>query len=186
MPGLNSWRQRLGTKLNQHKPKYFRIADIADNDALVYFYTVFRSYELLTCFFEFLRPSVNSLNYWGHEKGSTSKRKKKLEPIDQFFLTLIKLRQNLKEKDIAYRFGIAVSTVSKYFITWVCFLYSHLSEIDWMPESEQVKLTLPLAFKADYSKTYTIIDASEVFVETPSDSPQHGPIINTTTLLNYL
>ena len=38
-----------------------------------------------------------------------------------------------------------------------------------MPDVEQVKCTLPLAFKESYNNTYTIIDASEIFVETPTD-----------------
>lgn len=81
----------------------------------------------------------------------------------------MKLKLNLREKDLAYRFGMSVSVVSKYFITWVCFLYSHLHEINWMPTVDQVKGTMPYAFKEKYPKTYIIIDASEVFVETPTD-----------------
>lgn len=38
-----------------------------------------------------------------------------------------------------------------------------------MPDVEQVKSTLPLAFKESYSNTYTILDASEIFVQTPTD-----------------
>lgn len=102
-------------------------------------------------------------------KTAKGKRKKKLIPINQLFLTLFKLRQNPKERDLAFRFGISVSTVSKYFITWVCFMYSHLKEVQWMPDVEQVKSTLPLAFKESYSNTYTILDASEIFVQTPTD-----------------
>ena len=166
---LESELKGCHSKLKKQKPCHFRIADIADNDSLVYFYTGFQSYELFLCFFEFLGPSVNCLNYWGDKSSSKVKRKKKLDPINQLFLTLIKLRQNPRETDLAFRFGVAVSTVSKYFITWVCFLYSHLKEIDWMPDAEQVKCTLPLAFKESYSSTYTIIDASEIFVETPTD-----------------
>ena len=100
---------------------------------------------------------------------SKGKRKKKLDPMIQLFLTLIKLRQNPKERDLALWFGVSMSTVSKYFITWVCFLYSHLKEVNWMPDADQVKSTLPLAFKESDSNTYTIIDASEIFVETPTD-----------------
>ena len=46
---------------------------------------------------------------------------KKLDSFNQLFLTLIKLRIDLKERDLADRFGISVSSVSKYLITWVCF-----------------------------------------------------------------
>ena len=39
-----------------------------------------------------------------------------------------------------------------------------------MPSVEQVKATLPCAFKEKYPNTYTIIDdGSEVFIEKPSD-----------------
>ena len=59
--------------------------------------------------------------------------------------------------------------MSKYFTTWVCFLYHQLKEIDWSPKVEQVFATQPVAFKQKYPTTYCIIDASEVFIETPSD-----------------
>ena len=38
-----------------------------------------------------------------------------------------------------------------------------------MPDVDQVKYTLPLASRESYSNTYTIVDASEIFVETPTD-----------------
>ena len=93
----------------------------------------------------------------------------KLDPLNQLFMTLMKLRLNLRERDLAYRFGLAVSVVSKYFITWVRFLYNHLREVDWMPTAEQVKATLPHVFKEQYANTFIIIDGSEVFIETPND-----------------
>ena len=92
-----------------------------------------------------------------------------LDPLNQLFITLMKLKLNLQEQDLACRFGMSASVVSKYFITWVCFLYSHLREIDWMPTVDQVKGTMPYVFKEKYPKTYIIIDTSEVFVATPTD-----------------
>ena len=68
---------------------------------------------MFLCFFEFLGPSVHYRNYWGDKGTSKGKRKKKLNPMNQLFLTLIKLKQNPKERDLALRFGISVSTVSK-------------------------------------------------------------------------
>ena len=60
------------------------------------------------------------------------------------------------------RFQVSTSTVSRYFITWICFLY-------WFPSREQIAGTLPFAFRERYPTTVSIIDASEIFVETPSD-----------------
>ena len=86
------------------------------NDSLVKMYTGFPSYELLVAFFDFLGPAVNNLNYWGAKDGIHG-RQKKLNPFNCLFLTLMKLRLNLTEEDLAFRFGISAATVSRYFIT---------------------------------------------------------------------
>lgn len=103
-------------KQQKQEPSVFCIENIAANDSLIHFYTGFPSYEVFLCFFEFLGPAVHCLNYWG-DKGAKTKRKKKLDPKNQLLLTLMKLRQNPKERDLAFRFGVSVSTMSKYFIT---------------------------------------------------------------------
>ena len=105
--------------------KPFRLEDIAHSDQLIRCYTGFPSYVVLMAFFEFLGPAVNNIQYWGSKKGS-SRRQKKLDPLNCLFLTLIKLRLNLTEQDLAFCFGVSTSTVSRYFITWICFLYNHL------------------------------------------------------------
>ena len=148
--------------------KPFRLEDIAADDHLVQFYTGFPSYVVLAAFFDFLGPAVNHLKYWGAKEGSQS-RQKKLDPLNCLFLTLIKLRLNLLEQDLAFRFQISTSSISRYFITWICFLYNHLKELEWCPSADQVASTLPHAFKFKYPTTYIIIDASELFVETPTD-----------------
>ena len=94
---------------------------------------------------------------------------RKLDSINQLLLTLMKLKLNLRNLDLASRFGISESLVSRYVITWVCFLYQHLKEINWMPTAEQVAATLPHAFREKYQTTFAIIDGSEIFIETPSD-----------------
>lgn len=121
-------------------------------------------------FIDFLGPSVHKLTYWGSSDNRISYRwRKKLDPLNQLFPTLVKLRLNLWVKDLACRFGISTWLVPKYKTTWICFLYHHLKEIDWMPTVQQVRATLPVDFKQKYPTTYAIIDASEVFLETPSD-----------------
>ena len=70
---------------------------------------------------------------------------------------------------MAYRFGVSLGAVSKYFITWISLLYCHFSEVDWMPAVKQVKGTLPHAFQEKYPRTYMIIDATEIFLDTPTN-----------------
>jgi len=38
-----------------------------------------------------------------------------------------------------------------------------------MPDAGQVKRNLPQVFEESYSSTYIIIDASEIFIETPTN-----------------
>lgn len=45
----------------------------------------------------------------------------------------------------------------------------NVSSANWFPNKEQVLLTLPSTFRQKYPTTVAILDASEVFIETPSD-----------------
>ena len=148
----------------------FGIDQIKHDDCLVSFYTGFPSFAIFLAFFQFLGPVVDKLQYWGGKQSAKKRqRAKKLTPMDQLFMTLVKLRLDLKVVDIAFRFNISTALVSRYFTTWICFLYHHLKEIDWMPSVKQVEGTLPTAFREKYPSTYCIIDGSEIFMETPSD-----------------
>ena len=42
---------------------------------------------------------------------------------DQFFLVLVRLRLALDTEDLADRFGVSPSTVSRIFITWINLMY---------------------------------------------------------------
>lgn len=94
---LEAETEHLQSTLSTTKPTYFRIQQISGNDALTRFYTGFASYEILLAFFEFLGPAVYKLQYWGNSERITSRRRKsmKLDPLNQYFLTLVKLRLNL-------------------------------------------------------------------------------------------
>ena len=149
--------------------KYFQFSEIAGNDSLVRFLTSFPSHYVYMVFFDFLGPAVDHLNYIGSKSKGKHRRKRKLDPLNQFFMMLMKLRLDFSERYLGLRFGVSTSTVSRYFITWVCFLYKQLGELDWYPATEQVTGTMPLLFRAKYLKTVTIIDCSEWRMETPSD-----------------
>ena len=154
----------------ERKVQHFGIDQIKHDDHLVSFYTGFPSFAIFLAFFQFLGPVVGKLQYWGGKQNAKKRqRAKKLTPMDQLFMTLVKLRLDLKVVDIAFRFNISTAVVSRYFTTWICFLYHHLKEIDWMPSVKQVEGTLPSAFREKYPTTYCIIDGSEIFMETPSD-----------------
>lgn len=167
---LEAENKDLKSKLSKMSRKAFSVEDVARNDDLVKLYTGFATYSVFLAFYEFLGPSVNELAYRGvAQRAQKRQRRRKLDSLNQFFLTLMKLRLNLRNKDLAFRFGICESLVSRYVTTWICFLYHHLKEVKWMPEVEQVQATLPHSFRLAYSTTFAIIDGSEIFIQTPSD-----------------
>ena len=99
--------------------------------------------------FEFLGSVVHYLNYWGSKPTTACRwRVLKLDPINQFFLMLVKLKLNLKVADLAYRFGLSQSQVLRYITTWVCFLYNHIieclqSKTYWEPYHHPSSKTIP-------------------------------------------
>jgi hypothetical protein len=67
----------------------------------------------IDAFFDFLGPAVNRLSYWGEKQHKAIERNKKaLDPFNQLFLTLVKLRLNLRVINLAIRFGISRSLIS--------------------------------------------------------------------------
>lgn len=84
-------------------------------------------------------------------------------------MILNNIRLGLLEEDLADRFSISVSYVSRIFTTWVKVLRKFLGEHVFNPPKEVVRANLPPPpFKTPrYSCVRHIIDCSEVFIEMP-------------------
>ena len=91
-----------------------------------------------------------------------------LSQVDEFFLTLVRLRLGLKEKDLADRFRISPSSVSRIFISWINFCYLRLGSLPIWPDRATIKSTMPAVFKEQYPNTTAILDATEIKVSIPS------------------
>ena len=80
------------------------------------------------------------------------RRRMKLDPFNQLFLTLMKLP--------GWRTGLAFQSgvyPSINFITWVRFVHT-FKEITWMPSTEQVQAALPhLTSQEKYPDIFTIV-----------------------------
>ena len=175
----------LDIRLNQ---QLFRLSSIKDEDAKVAFYTGFPSFSCLEAFFEFLEPAASCLIYSKKQEeihaqtGEESKRcrPRSLLPIEELFLTLVRLRHGLMEQDLAYRFNVSQSTVSRITCTWINFLYLKLKEIPIWPLRDLVRANMPQQFKEQYPTTRVIIDATEIYIEQP-----HLPELQQMTFSNY-
>ena len=74
--------------------------------------------------------------------------------------------------DLALRFQISQSTVSRILITWIYFLYIRFKEMPLWPSKQQVNHFMPRIFKEFYPTTCCIIDATEIFIQSPSNPQQ--------------
>ena len=153
----------------------FRLENIKQTDSLIKFYTGFPDFATLMIFYEeILKDDAEEMRMW---KGKDCKdsfdefkcgRPHKLPLLEQFFMTLVRLRLGLLEVDIAYRFGVSQSTVSRTTLTWINLMYHNFKAMERFPSWYVVKRYMPEIFKKEYPNTRIIIDATEFAIERPS------------------
>lgn len=69
-----------------------------------------------------------------------------MQVIDEMFMFLVRLRLGIFEQDLAHRFQIHISTVSRKLATWCNYLYFMLgSQVIW-PSREEVNTNMPECF----------------------------------------
>ncbi|XP_049334167.1 uncharacterized protein LOC125801452 [Astyanax mexicanus] len=90
-----------------------------------------------------------------------------LQPIDEMFMFLNYLALRLKQHDLADRFGVHQSTVSRIITTWSNFLYAVLGSVRIWMAVEKIREHLPAEFK-DYADTTVILDCTELRCQCPS------------------
>lgn len=88
---------------------------------------------------------------------------------DHVLVVFMKLRLNLLSKDIAFRFEISESAVSKIYRTWLPLLSNCLKMLIVWPESAIIRKNLPDSFKGKFSDCVVIIDCTEIFCERPTN-----------------
>ena len=111
---------------------------------------------------------------------------RKMQLIDELFLFCVRLKLGLFELDLAERFNLHVSSISRKITTWANFLYFFLGNWPIWPTREQVKKLMPDSFKQLYPSTRVIIDCTEIYVPTPSSlllqSQLYSSYMSNTTL----
>ena len=86
----------------------------------------------------------------------------KLSKFQILVMFFLKIRLNLYDEDIAYRFGIHVSTVSRNFHRVLDILSVYTTGFIKWPDRETLQLTMPSSFQKFFKKCAIIIDCSEV------------------------
>ena len=83
--------------------------------------------------------------------------------INQFLLTLMRLRLNLGTEDLACRFGVSNSTTSRVFRQVIDIIHARLVPVLlFWPEREVLQQTMPMCFRNSFRKCTSIIDCFEI------------------------
>ena len=172
----NSFVKELETASTKYK---MTISDIAQSDDLVKLYTGLPSYALFQWLFAEVSPHAQNLHYYRGKDDMKDKsyqiknnnkpgpkRSQSLE--DELLLTLMKLRLNLREEDLAFRFGICQSTVSQVLSTWIPFLSKELCSLIHWPTKEETLRYYPACFHKYKGTVRCIIDCTEIQIDRPS------------------
>ncbi|XP_019212472.1 uncharacterized protein LOC102082281 isoform X4 [Oreochromis niloticus] len=168
----------------------FGLQRFAGSDTDIQFYTRFPSYNHLMAFWVLIEPCIYKMIRASRAKSAANtdeevltpartQTRQLLQPVDEFFLFLVFLSVGLKERDLAHRFNIHQSTVSRIIATWTSFLATALgSQCIWLTRAE-VQAYLPEEFK-DFSDTQVILDCTELRCQTPS-----SPLLQSETYSSY-
>ena len=163
----------VSSQKNQLEKLLFSYKEVKRNSARLSFYTGFPDTAAFDAFFNFIKPMAVRMDYKGTGKvkeGHKTGPSRKLSLIDEFLMTCIRLKVGLLEVDLAERFQVSVTTVSRTVVTWVCLLHSVLTQdISFGMERHEVDALMPPAFiNLGYSDVRIILDATEIRIERPS------------------
>ena len=156
--------------------KQFGISRISHAPELVRHFTGFQSKDLLDNFYLWLEPYAGNMVTWSQMKRKEAKvnyrnttssiSSKSL--YDQYFLFMVRIRLGCTETDLAVRFNLSTSTVSRIILTWINFVYIMLGGLPIWPTKAQVQKHMPVSFKQHFPHTRVILDCTEIKVQRPS------------------
>ena len=129
---------------------------ILSDDEKTCFYTGLPTYQVFETLFSLLQSSIATGIFVNEGKNK-----------DQFFATLVKLRQNVLLTDLAYRLNVTESTVSRFFHKWLNVMYINLKQLVIWPDKETLQYNLPCVFQGRFRQVRCIIDCFEIFIERP-------------------
>lgn len=118
---------KLGSKMDALSSRIVSQQVLENDDKQVKFYTGLPSFAVLKAVFDLATKGLPASFFTG------------CDIFDQFLITLIKLRLNIADQDLAYRFGIVSRCITK----WLDVLYVKLSPVIYWPDRDQLLKTMP-------------------------------------------
>lgn len=138
----------------------FSFEMIENNDSLISMYTGLPDRSVFMCLFNSLQHlKVHYYGGWIVDK--IAKR-------EQLLMTLMKLKLNYLNQDLALRFNCSCSTVSNIILTWIHVLHVALFKkfMKNVPRGTKNRTCLPSAF-ASFTNCRMILDCTEVYTAVP-------------------
>ena len=161
--------------MNAVKHCLFRLERFVSSDHDFKFYTGFPDYATFKAFFNYLSPECHHLNYHGSstapvlsEDQKKHGKQRALSPEEELFMVLSRLRCGFLGQDLAHRYGVSPSHISRIWTTWITFLCHRLRSLPIWPSGEFVDTCMPTCFKNAFPKTRVIIDCTEILIEMPT------------------
>lgn len=136
----------------------FSLESFKNDDEKVKFYTGLPCFNILIEVFEFVSAFIS------HNTLS------KLSKFQKFIIFLIKLRLACPIVDLAYRFKVSKSLISKTVKEVLHVMFVRLSPLIYWPQREDLHKTMSKSFRKYFgNKIAIIIDCFEIFIERPSN-----------------
>ena len=127
-------------------------------DDTIKFYTALPNFKILKAVYDHTYKTLS-------KDGIT-----KLTAFQEFMCTMLKLRMNTPMEDLAYRFRISVTTVSRIFLKWLRKMDLRLQDLIIWPDRDVLQKTMPVCFQTSFGKKVAvIIDCFEIFIDKPSN-----------------
>ena len=173
---LTTENNRLKAEISALKSRKY-VDKVLDTESNVNFFTGLQSRKVFDKLHSLISPYVNrrwlGVNTSKHIRKFSGEPKRfgparKLSSKAEFLLTLMRLRLGLMGKDLSKRFDISESLCSRIFFTWLKACSKVLGSLVYMPNEEEVIGSKPKLFK-NIPDLHSIIDCTEIFIETPKD-----------------
>jgi len=133
-------------------------SNLKDSDERVKYYTGLPNFLVLSAVFDLIAPYLNQTH------------RSLLSKFQQMMLVLMRLRLNLSEQDLAYRFNVSQPTVSRLFRGTLDVMFARLNNLIIWPERQTLRDTMPMQFRKEFgNKVAVIIDCFEIFIDRPSN-----------------
>ena len=177
--------RQLIYKLNHDPTLHLECYKTSNED--ISFYSGFPTYKHVLACFDLPEENAEEIDY-GTESKNTNERPKtigrwrKLSKWQEFTMVLLRLRLGLLERDLAHRFTVSVSTVSGILSSWIRFIRAELEPLctHW-PTKQHIKSFMPKHFQKLCSELVSIIDCTEIRMDSPSSLDKKQPVTQATS-----